>query len=81
MQINLTELFARDGKELDFTGELAMKSFRAPDGGGAGEASLREYRGPDADGGRKRKAFSDDSVQPLSGTGEGSILTGSCEDI
>lgn len=32
MQINLTELFTRDGKELDVTAELEMTSFRAPDG-------------------------------------------------
>ena len=67
MQINLTELFARDGKEMDVTANLDMTGLHTPEG--------------DADGGRKRKAFADDSVQPLSGTGEGSILPGSCEDI
>ena len=32
MQINLTELFTRDGKELDVTAELDMAVFHAPDG-------------------------------------------------
>ena len=32
MQINLTELFTRDGKELDVTAELDMTSFCASDG-------------------------------------------------
>ena len=32
MQINLTELFTRDGKELDVTAELDMTAFDAPDG-------------------------------------------------
>ena len=32
MQINLTELFTRDGKELDVTAEFLMTSFHAPDG-------------------------------------------------
>lgn len=32
MQINLTELFTRDGKELDVTAKLDMTVFHAPDG-------------------------------------------------
>ena len=32
MLINLTELFARDGKEKIYTQELEMKKFHAPDG-------------------------------------------------
>ncbi len=32
MRINLTELFTRDGKELDVAAELEMNSFHAPDG-------------------------------------------------
>ena len=32
MLINLTELFTRDGKEKDYTQELEMEKFQAPDG-------------------------------------------------
>ena len=32
MLINLTELFTRDGKEQDYTQELEMEKFHAPDG-------------------------------------------------